>query len=513
MLQVTENAPTIRFIMGNPRPKDLFLRCTNDPKLTNLIRDLPKHRTLNLQTENDRLVLQFDDKDFKCYTNGFRILPNQRYVFDVGVLIEFDGDSYELELKEAEIATTKRKREEIPSAFDALMKRAKKTAEPGWESIDNDSLLIFTPKGVESRKKIAGFDIDGTITKTKSGATFPKDKNDWVFLNPRVASKLRECHGEGYKVVFFTNQAGLTTTKRVQSFKEKIAAILAELDVPIQVFISLGRTIYRKPVTGMWTCLAQEKNDSVAIEIADSFFVGDAAGRKKPDGKSADHSNSDLLFAYNIGLKFFTPEEYFLSQSQQAYNLPDFDPRAYSPEDPDKLKRRGIVPIKKDMNKDIKWPGEVEVILMVGMQGSGKSHFVQSVLVPQGYKQVNRDTLGTWQKCVKMMEQHLKDNLSVVIDNTNGSVSARERYISVAKSKNIPVRCFVMTTSYEHCKHNNRYRELTDKSHAQIGEMLINQYKKEFQEPKITEGFQEIVQVHFDVDRSGLQELYWQFLT
>lgn len=500
--------------MNSPERKELFLKCTNNSNLSKFIKDVPKHKTLNLLTGDRRLILQFEDNDFECFTNGFKILSNRRYVFDEGVVIEFDGNTYELQFKEVERPNTKRKIvEQTPSAFETLMKRGKKTLEPGWESIDNDSLLIFTHKNVESRRKIASFDLDGTITKTKSGARFPKDKDDWVFLNPKVLPKLRECYENGYKVVFFTNQAGLTTTKRIDSFKQKISAILTEVDVPIQVFISLGKTIYRKPVTGMWTCLIREKNGSIPVDITDSFFVGDAAGRKRPDGKAADHSNADLLFAYNIGLKFFTPEEYFLAQTPQTYNFPDFDPRGYSSEDPDILKRRGIIPVKEHLNKNINFPGTIEVILMVGMQGSGKSHFVQSVLVPQGYKQVNRDTLGTWQKCVKMMEQHLKDNLSVVIDNTNGSVSARERYISVAKSKKIPVRCFVMATTYEHCKHNNRYRELTDKKHAQIGELLINQYKKEFQEPKMTEGFQEIVEVQFDFDSRGLQELYWQFLT
>ena len=42
--------------------------------------------------------------------------------------------------------------------------------------------------------------------------------------------------------------------------------------------------------------------DNVFVDTAESYFVGDAAGRPN------DHSGTDRKWATNAGLKFYTPE-------------------------------------------------------------------------------------------------------------------------------------------------------------------------------------------------------------
>jgi hypothetical protein len=65
------------------------------------------------------------------------------------------------------------------------------------------------------------------------------------------------------------------------------------------------------------------------IDISESLYVGDAAGRAdgwKPKAKK-DHSCGDRKFADNIGIKFQTPEEFFLKESASKFSWGDFNPK------------------------------------------------------------------------------------------------------------------------------------------------------------------------------------------
>lgn len=63
----------------------------------------------------------------------------------------------------------------------------------------------------------------------------------------------------------------------------------------------------------------------------ESFYCGDAAGRlaKWAPGKKKDHSMADKLLAENLGLKFYTPEQFFLGHSVTNIPMavPDFVPK------------------------------------------------------------------------------------------------------------------------------------------------------------------------------------------
>lgn len=53
--------------------------------------------------------------------------------------------------------------------------------------------------------------MDCTLINTKSGAKFAKNAGDWVYWDEKVPAKLRELYNDGYKIVIFTNQKGIST--------------------------------------------------------------------------------------------------------------------------------------------------------------------------------------------------------------------------------------------------------------------------------------------------------------
>lgn len=359
-----------------------------------------------------------------------------------------------------------------------------------WQQIG--SLMLFTAAGVTASSKIAGFDIDGCIITTKSGKVFPTGPDDWRILYPEIQPKLASLLKKGFKVVFFTNQMGISRGKlRPEVFKSKAEDILQTLQLPIQVFVSTAPGIYRKPVIGMWEHLCEKANGGVLVDVSESFYVGDAAGRPAnwaPGKKKKDFSCSDRLFALNIGLQFHTPEEYFLGWKPASFSFPEFDPRKLD------SKARLYDPPDASLTST-----KQEIIVAVGFPGSGKSTFFQTHIIPKGYAYVNRDTMGSWQHCVSACELALKEGRSVAVDNTNPDLESRKRYIDVARSAGVSCRCFNLTASLDQAKHNNRFREMVPSAtkHVTVNDMVFHSYKKKFVAPSLSEGFSEILQIHF----------------
>lgn len=101
-----------------------------------------------------------------------------------------------------------------------------------------------------------------------------------------------------YQVVIFSNQkkisiqkdikGGRSDSKSLTNFKEKMEAVMTELNFPFSVYAATTDPEYRKPRLGMWREFLDDYDLDVAgVDLPGSFFVGDAAGRP------GDHSAVD----------------------------------------------------------------------------------------------------------------------------------------------------------------------------------------------------------------------------
>lgn len=176
----------------------------------------------------------------------------------------------------------------------------------GWQV--SPPSIIYKDWGAAGCKKIAAFDLDGTLVNTKSNSQFPRTAEDWKLYNKGVPKVIKAFADDGYKVVIFSNQGGIKSAlsgAMAQKTKARIDQVVAKLEVMPQAFLATLDDDNRKPNTGLWKFMVEMCNGSISPDLKKSFFVGDAAGRP------TDFSDSDREFAKAIGIPFKTPEDVF----------------------------------------------------------------------------------------------------------------------------------------------------------------------------------------------------------
>ncbi|KAJ3092807.1 hypothetical protein HK102_002374 [Quaeritorhiza haematococci] len=372
---------------------------------------------------------------------------------------------------------------------------------------DEKSMLVGLFNNPTPRTKIAAFDLDSTLTRTKGKHVFPKDENDWQFLYPAVPSKLKELYYEsGYGLVIFSNQSGLSKKpEKSAQFKGRVQGLARALGIPLFALAATAEDWYRKPCPGMWETFLTLCNTGVQVDLKECYFVGDAAGREAGwrAGAKKDFSDSDRKFAANIGIDFLTPEEYFLGDVAVPYPEPVFDPR--------KIPRN--LPLFSPTNTPLVGQ-QTELIVCVGSPASGKSTFATKFLLSRGYTHINQDTLKTRDKCIAACEAALKSAKSCVIDNTNPEAKTRAFYIQLARKYNVPIRCFLFTASEYLCRHNNLYRNKVS-SRERLPHIAFSGFAARFESPKLEEGFVEIKRINFvpTFDNDDQERLFnlWYF--
>lgn len=104
-----------------------------------------------------------------------------------------------------------------------------------------------------------------------------------------------------------SNQAGISLKpdpktiksdqKRLADFKAKLSAVFTQLELPISIYAATSHDRYRKPRVGMWEELREDYDleNAEAVDVDNSFFVGDAAGREASGSRTKDFSCGDRL--------------------------------------------------------------------------------------------------------------------------------------------------------------------------------------------------------------------------
>jgi len=303
------------------------------------------------------------------------------------------------------------------------------------------SPLIYNINNATIQEKMAAFDYDWTIVNPKNGKTFPSSIDDWAWLYPDVPEKIKQYSKNGFMIVIFTNQS--------KKWKcEQIQIVMKLLEIPMFVAIATNKCEY-KPNPILFNILF----DETKINKEESFFVGDALGRK------SDFSDSDKVFAENIGIKWYSPEDIFVNKTETKLLVKPFPKRFLST--------------------------KPEMIIMVGYPGSGKTTISENICKNHNYIRIAGDIHKTQSKMIKASLQYISQSKSIVFDATHSSIKKRKKIIELAKQFNYIVKCIHITTSLDISYKRNKLRC----NEKQVPKIAYSVYKKYFEEPNIQEGF------------------------
>ncbi|GBG25228.1 Aprataxin [Hondaea fermentalgiana] len=180
---------------------------------------------------------------------------------------------------------------------------------------------------------VAGFDFDGCLCTFSRGANTNVPTADNVHQSlvfDHAKAVLEALHARGFRLVIFSNES-LARFKNPDPIKDaltrklgRVDAFLQFVDLPVEVYLATHNDKYRKPATvdinkrghdaggtAMWDFMRSDplklcKATASLTDPAQGFYVGDAAGR------AGDISDGDKRFAQQVGLPFYTPEDFFL---------------------------------------------------------------------------------------------------------------------------------------------------------------------------------------------------------
>ncbi len=146
-------------------------------------------------------------------------------------------------------------------------------------------------------------DLDGTVIKTKSGNDFPKDYDDWEFINGMLPL-IRSYSDKGYIIILVSNQGGIEAGHvDPVKFEQKFDRIRNEIADYIGCGVSgfycpfiAKDNYYRKPNPGMIYRAAVE----LELNLFESIMIGDM----ESDAKTAKNAHIGTFWYVDSFIKY-----------------------------------------------------------------------------------------------------------------------------------------------------------------------------------------------------------------
>ena len=375
-------------------------------------------------------------------------------------------------------------------------------------------------------KKLLALDFDHTLVRPKSGSIFPTNADDWTWFAPQVPEIIADFYRQGFMIVIFTNQS--KAFKKTQIYNV-MNTLYTGYNISSTVIIATEKQFY-KPNFDLYKLFVQiafsqhphSLYDNIAHSPAQLFdqriFVGDALGR------SADFSNTDLLFGEALMCEILPPEKFFTAppcadSPMSLVTTKSLDEQVRAPADGDTLCTHSSS-IKSlgfpwDLNfpnmriavapstvcrqsaavgeSAAPWPqGESaapSAVVLVGLPGAGKSTVCRAIVEQYGDSDVNhilRDYCKSVRKMLGKFEQFPAK--ITLFDATNPSVESRKVFVD-AMPAGTDIICIHVNTPLDIAAMRNNMRA------ERVPPIALCTYKKKFELPSFSEGFSSIITI------------------
>ena len=141
----------------------------------------------------------------------------------------------------------------------------------------------------------------------------------------------------------------------------------------------------------------------------------------------------------------------------------------------------------------------MEVVIFVGIQGSGKSTFFKERFFDT-HVRVNLDMLRTRARERRLVDACIAAKQSFVVDNTNPTRADRERYVPKAKAAGFRAVAYWFDVTLEECRRRNAARE----GRKAVPTAAIARTRARLEPPSTGEGFDEVHRVTLAPDGAFL---------
>jgi len=323
--------------------------------------------------------------------------------------------------------------------------------------------------------KIAAFDLDDTLITPLGRNKFPKDKFDWKPLYKNIPFVL-EILQEDYVIVIFTNQKKLSVDDEFNDFFDKVHMVMKSYNVKTYAcYAAIKDNYYRKPMTGMYDKFISDHNIDKNKINKESFYCGDAASRSYLNMFKRDYSASDYYFAFNIGLVFKTPENFFNQKEDISY-IDDYYTNIgidlwFCKEKPlyESEEYRNIIKFCDRVYRK-------KLIIMVGYPACGKSRLALHL----GKKYIKNDFVYLSNDVHSAMfdkfKKYVLEGKNLIIDNTNMDLDDRMKLYNITPDYDKLIIYFDFPIYI--CKHLNYYRTQQNPSKKLIPDVVYNKINK-----------------------------------